>query len=516
MGVRALGLVLLLGCGLSSSPAHGQSVRVPEQPPRAETASAEVVETRWFTCTLGGKPCGGMESTSRVEEDRRIITSALRLVLRRDDSQVESGLESKLIEQLDGTPMEMAVIQELGGSRIERRWLFLPNRIREVSVQGRRKSTRLLPMPTGTWYSTARAQRLAMEAVGPETTAGNEDEPVFTGRVLDPSLGESPVSTRYFFLGRETLDTPNGAVDCTRWRIEQANTPSTTEWLDGELGLVQARTELGGGMGEIEMRWSSRKDAEADINAPEIMISTAVTPTVPKGMPLYLSRASRLRMRISTLDGAPLDLPSVGAQRVDEHDSSVVVVDVDQRSPADDFDGDWLASTPFADTGDEEIQRFARRGAGHRVEAEDQAEAIRRAVNRHINLKNLGTAFASASDTVRRKTGDCTEHAVLLTAALRAQNIPARVVNGLVWARNVSGGRSSAFVWHMWTQALIDGEWRDLDATITGPKPFHAAHLAVSVNDLSTESFNRSATEMLELLGNLEIEVLPEDGGTDR
>lgn len=105
---------------------------------------------------------------------------------------------------------------------------------------------------------------------------------------------------------------------------------------------------------------------------------------------------------------------------------------------------------------------------------------------------------------------------MLLTAALRAQGIPARVVNGLIWVRNVPGGRSSAFLWHMWTQAYYDGKWWDLDATLSGQRAFHAGHLAVSLNDLSTESFNRSATEMLEVLGNLEIEVLEADSGHER
>ncbi|MCH2162756.1 MAG: hypothetical protein MK085_12900, partial [Phycisphaerales bacterium] len=90
----------------------------------------------------------------------------------------------------------------------------------------------------------------------------------------------------------------------------------------------------------------------ADLEPPEIMISTAVKPTVAEGVRSYLSHADRLRMRIRTRDGAPLQLPSVGSQWVDPNDPSIVVVDVDRVSTeqSDGFDGDWLASTPFADT----------------------------------------------------------------------------------------------------------------------------------------------------------------------
>ncbi|MCH2162757.1 MAG: hypothetical protein MK085_12905 [Phycisphaerales bacterium] len=254
---RALGLVLAFSFAVNT--AIAQTVSIPAQPEQSEPTSQPETLVQWFACTLGGKPCGGMEATTRIADGKRTMTTTLRLLLRRDASEVESGIESILVEALDGTPLEMGVVQDLGGSRIERRWLILPNRIRELSVQGRRKSTRLLPLPSGTWYSTAQAQRLASEAVdaSPDSTSPST-EPVFSCRVLDPSLGANPVSTRYWFVGRETTETPDGPVECTRWRIERDDSPSTEEWLDSELQLVRARTALGGGMGEIEMRRARR------------------------------------------------------------------------------------------------------------------------------------------------------------------------------------------------------------------------------------------------------------------
>ena len=467
----------------------------------------------WFACTLGDAPCGWMEFTEQVEDEKRTSISRLRIILRRGDSKVESGIESRLIESLDGKPVEMSAIQELGGNRIERKWLFLPNRIRELTVDGRRQRTALRPIPEGTWYTTAQAQRKAASMIGEPSS----ETPILVCRVLDPSLGEKPVETKYFFEGRETLPTPEGPIECTSWRIKHADSPASREWLNDGLQLVRARTELGGGLGEIEMRRATRAEAQAEGNAPEIMLSTVISPTMPEGAFPHLDWTARLKMKVRRKDGGKLELPSIGAQKVSGEDGELVTVDIRQGSPMVEEEGvDWLASTPFADTTDEKIRSFATRAAGHRVSAADRAESIRESVYRHISRKNLGTAFGSASDTVRSRSGDCTEHAVLLTAALRAQGIPARVVNGLIWVRNVPGGRSSAFLWHMWTQAYYDGKWWDLDATLSGQRAFHAGHLAVSLNDLSTESFNRSATEMLEVLGNLEIEVLEADSGHER
>jgi transglutaminase-like putative cysteine protease len=255
---------------------------------------------------------------------------------------------------------------------------------------------------------------------------------------------------------------------------------------------------------------STRAAAIPSGQAPEIMIRTAVRPTTADGVPRALDRTTTLKARVRRADGSPLTLPSIGAQRQGE--DGIILIDVAAGSPeADEVDGDFLRSVPMADTHDEEIQAFARKSAGHKVGPAVRAEALRRAVNRHVNHKNLGTAFASASQTVRQRTGDCTEHAVLLAAALRCDGIPSRVVNGLIWTRRLNPGEPPAYVWHMWTQALLDGEWRDLDATLSATRPFHAAHLAVSANDLSRASINKAASEMLELMGDLSIEILEAD-----
>ena len=162
------------------------------------------------------------------------------------------------------------------------------------------------------------------------------------------------------------------------------------------------------------------------------------------------------------------------------------------------------------------------------------AYQLRELVNRHIEDKHLGTAYASASETActltqpqpqpqapspspkpepnpetlrprdpetqrprdphldptqaRTGSGDCTEHAVLLAALLKARMIPSRVCHGLVYVElggsaingqaevdaegNVIDSAASGdgqFGWHMWSQALINGHWHDLDATLHVP-----------------------------------------------
>jgi transglutaminase-like putative cysteine protease len=142
-----------------------------------------------------------------------------------------------------------------------------------------------------------------------------------------------------------------------------------------------------------------------------------------------------------------------------------------------------------------------------------RARALRDAVAEHIKDTNLGVGLASASEVARTRTGDCTEHAVLLAAMLRAGGFPSRVVSGLVYVDDFAGEKG-VFGYHMWTQAIVDeGKgpiWIDLDAAIPSPQvpgEVDATHIALSTSALATGD-NMSVAGLALVLGRLSIEVL--------
>jgi transglutaminase/protease-like cytokinesis protein 3 len=118
--------------------------------------------------------------------------------------------------------------------------------------------------------------------------------------------------------------------------------------------------------------------------------------------------------------------------------------------------------------------------------------------------KNFSTGLATASEVAREMQGDCTEHAVLLAAMLRAKEIPSRVVVGLVYS-----DRHSAFAGHMWTEAFLDGQWVPLDATM-GRGGIGAAHVKVTDSSLDEDAPTPVAAfiPMMHLLGQMSIEVV--------
>jgi len=128
-------------------------------------------------------------------------------------------------------------------------------------------------------------------------------------------------------------------------------------------------------------------------------------------------------------------------------------------------------------------------------------------VRNRIADKNLDTGFATASEVARTLSGDCTEHAVLLAALLRADGIPSRVASGLVYLEQYSGERD-VFGYHMWTQAWIGGRWIDLDAALPGEVDgFDATHIALAVSALDGPEAAADFVPLAGLIGRLQIEV---------
>lgn len=83
-------------------------------------------------------------------------------------------------------------------------------------------------------------------------------------------------------------------------------------------------------------------------------------------------------------------------------------------------------------------------------------------VDKTISTKTLKRGFDFASEVAKRKEGDCTEHAVLLTALARAFNRPARVVFGLLV---LSDGNRVETAGHAWAEIHTNSTWQIADAT---------------------------------------------------
>ena len=130
----------------------------------------------------------------------------------------------------------------------------------------------------------------------------------------------------------------------------------------------------------------------------------------------------------------------------------------------------------------------------------ERMQQLEATVSAYIRTKDLSVGYASALETVRTRSGDCTEHALLLAALARADGIPARVLTGFAYV-NQFGSEQRVFVPHAWTQAYVDGRWQSFDAALNG---FSAGHIALGVGDGDPSRFHAG----MSLLGELEVQSL--------
>ena len=473
----------------------------PADAPPIASIAVDDAEARWFVCTIGGRPCGRMlESTSTDASGIRTVETDLLLRFLRQGVETESRVTSRMRTDANGTLLFMEIVQHLGERPLIANWRFLADAVEETRSQGGRSETTRHPRPASPWFAPDAAMARVM--------ADPSDEPT-TLRVVDPANGLVPVPVTYRRLGTSTVEVEGRRIEGVRWEIRQPEAPLVVEIVDAGGATLSSRTMLGAGLGDLEIFRATRREAMAGARAGVDLLDAGQVRPAFEGDFVRPDRVETLTLRITPRAGSLPAFVDVGAQRVRrDGEALLVTVTPGRTSPCPELSDGDLAATPIADHEDPAVRRFANRASRGAESDGETAERLRRAVHRHVDRKGLATAFASASETVRDRRGDCTEHAVLLAAALRSRGIGSRVVNGLVWIPS-GGGREGGYLWHMWTQAVIDGRWLDLDATLSPDGPgFHAGHLAVNTGDLSPASFNATGTGMLEVFGAIDITIL--------
>ena len=198
-------------------------------------------------------------------------------------------------------------------------------------------------------------------------------------------------------------------------------------------------------------------------------------------------RAKELHYRVSLADADPAKLfiadQSQQVTPVDPHTAEIVVRAVRPDDPAKvdaaaAVTDDDRQPNSFVQSDDSRIVAMAREAAPAEKDPWRTAVALEHYVHEKVAIKNYSQTFATAAEVARSLEGDCTEHAVLLAALLRARGLPARVVIGLVYVPNLQ-----AFAFHMWTEVSIHDRWIGLDATL-GQGGIGAGHLKLAVTNL--------------------------------
>jgi len=206
-----------------------------------------------------------------------------------------------------------------------------------------------------------------------------------------------------------------------------------------------------------------------------------------------------IRYRFAFRDGIEFALPQTGEQRVTSRPGEIVVDICPRCGPGLASDpatlADALRPTLWMQSDHPRLRAIAAPVAAMGMsQASQMALLIERARPYLLTIDFAG--HFSALETLSRRTGDCTEAAVLLAALGRAAGIPTRVVSGLVYSRARYHGVSNVFMPHSWVLAYVDGRWRSFDLALD---TFGASHIALTVGDGDTRSI-AAASQLASLL----------------
>jgi len=465
------------------------------------TRAAEPAETeRWFVVELQNQPAGWAVMRTAHTDDRITTAARVNLTVRRAGAAVEVEMGSTFVETADGKPISAELNQQMGAMTNTTRIAWTDDGPMLTTKQAGIERSRRLEGLGDDWLPPAAAERYVQQ----QLDAGRKRIQV---RTIDPLSSLQPMDVELEVVGEEVIEVFGRTTPALKTRVRTSMLPGVeaVEYIDAEGELLKSTVELG--FLQMTMVAADEKLAKARRPAPELLAQTLIRPDRPLRQPRDLRRASFV-LRVG--DGELGDLPDTAVQQVDRLGDRAVRVTVDLDAPRPTTDAaPELVHSSFADGTDPRIRRLAEQALR---DADDEpavrAEALRRFVHRFIRRKTLGVGMATASEVCRTREGDCTEHAVLLTALLRADGVPARTVSGLVYVSEAGILQArGVFGYHMWTQAWLGDRWVDLDASLHPARPFDATHIALAVSDLDAARWTNDLMEMIPLMGRLKIEV---------
>ncbi|TET36103.1 MAG: transglutaminase domain-containing protein [Planctomycetota bacterium] len=161
----------------------------------------------------------------------------------------------------------------------------------------------------------------------------------------------------------------------------------------------------------------------------------------------------------------------------------------------------FLKPTVYIQSDSGKIKEKAKEIIGDEKNALHALRKISQWVYFNIGEKNFSVGFASAAETLKSRTGDCTEHSVLTIALARAVGIPARGADGF-------GFSGDAFIYHMWVEGYVGKDtWVAVDPALGQPVP-DALHIKLYHGDVSPEASLDSTVRILKTLGRMKVEIL--------
>ena len=467
----------------------------------------------WAVILLDGQKCGYSHSTLTRKGDtiKSVMLQTFKI------GRAGQGLAATELmtteETLDGRPLAFTSDMDMAVQKVRQQGVVCNSKVTVRSEQFGNAITETFDYPEGalmTW-AMMRLQEQKGYAPGTAYEIASYVPIVATNR---------PVTVKVNIAGEEEIEFGGKKRKAIRSTQEMTlpNMPvgiTSTVWIDPHDHRLLRTTVPMMGM-KMEIMASSRHEALTDFEAPEAFMNTLVT----VDRPIDRNAARRIRMKLS-LEGDGPDmppLPKTGMQTPSKAGARSVVLDVARQDHAalagartvKKIDrkafAEFLEPNVYINCDDPAVRKMAAEAAGDAKQPYEVADRLRTHVSEIIADKSLNIGFASASEVCRNRSGDCSEHAVLLAALGRARGIPSQVACGLVYVPEFRGTKH-VFGFHMWTRFHINGRWVDFDAA-QNETDCNPTHIALALDSLHDAGLGELAFAILPLMSRLNIEIV--------
>lgn len=445
----------------------------------------------WMSVMLDGQKVGRVHIQRDVQADKVVTTQTLDMRMSRFRTPLVTHSEARLVESLAGEPIAFSTRTSQGSDLNEVDAQAHGTGVFQLATTtGGQSKVTLLKWPDGA--SLAEGQRIAIKAHGfvPGTT--------YVVRAFQPDR-QQVAALEVSVLGDEMVDLPGGKERLHHLREElkgSSGSQWTEVWVDDEGAIRRSIAPM------LAYRIEMAACDEACAMAPDQdidILRTAMAPS-PRMIPGEY-RIAPIRYRISVDGNHPDPLVETDEQHISDISKGVYQLDVGRPAAHGDETGpsaEDTESNPWVQSDAPEIHEAALKIVGDASSDLAKMRRLRAYLTDAIDTRGMDIGYASALETLQSMRGDCTEHAVLLTAFARTLGIPARVVTGLVYADRFAGA-NRVFIPHAWTQAWIKGRWMSFDSA---QGRYDSTHIALGVGDGAPWRF----FDALASLGSIHIE----------
>jgi len=481
------------------TPAGASAIDV-DNPPQGRFADD------WLEVFIGQAKIGYGHSTTSREGDLVRAQSTMTIRLGRGTQPIEIALTQGAVETLCGDVVSFSTETQMAAHKTVLSGTVTDGKVTITSSQFGFDRVSVHDFPEGALMTWGMHRESVRRGFKPGTR--------YTLKMYAPDLRlDGPVTASTVIGDRETFEHRGKRVEAIRVTQEVESPAGTMEivsWVNNDGDVIKSVLPMPG-VGDVHVFITDQQTAMSDFVTPELFMRSAVK--VDK--PIDFKKANRIKYRLRMENGVEglADIPATGMQTPNRlGDGSMELVVQRQKHvpvPGAPDPGDireFLEGNLMINTDDPKLMKLARRAAGEVTEPFALADRLRRFVGDYIQDKSLNIGFASASEVCRNREGDCSEHGVLLAALGRLNGLPSRVVAGLVYTPSF-GGQRQLFVYHMWTQFLIDGRWYDFDAAM-GESKCSPARIAFAVSSLRSVGSAELSLPLLSKMGAVKLDVL--------